>query len=191
MSLERQPLETGQRVVQKVEVEGGKRYKVGLDYRYDPAIGSDGGAEAVVFDVTSKDIATTRLFVGRSRLRPVYSRWEHAEFHFSLPENGEFATLNLELRWSSPAVDITNVTVYLDPGLLPSLRPFGGFLGAYWLPRVGLAVLLAIAAYFASRLGPLRRMDVAGAAIAIGVLILVAANLFYAWRLLWPYVLNA
>ena len=191
MSLERQPLETGQRVVQKVEVEGGKRYKVGLDYRYDPAIGSDSGAEAVVFDVTSQVLATTRLFVGRSRLRPVYSRWEHAEFHFSLPENGEFATLNLELRWSSPAVDITNVTVNLDPGLLPSLRPFGGFLGAYWLPRVGLAVLLAIAAYFASRLGPLRRMDVAGAAIAIGVLILVAANLFYAWRLLWPYVLNA
>ena len=40
-------------------------------------------------------------------------------------------------------------------------------------------------------LSHVRRIDVAGAAIAIGVLVLVAANLFYAWRLLWPYVLNA
>ena len=193
MSLQGQPLETGQRVVQQVAVEGGRRYKVGLDYRYDPAIGhsSDSRAEAVAFDVTSQVLTTTRLFVGRGWLRPLYSRWEHAEFHFSLPENGEFATLNLEVRWSTPAVDITNVTVNLDPGLPSSLRPFGGFLGSYWLPRVGLAILLALAAYFASRLKHVRRLDVATAAIAIGVLVLVAANLFYAWRLLWPYVLNA
>ena len=193
MSLQGQPLETGQRVVQQVAVEGGRRYKVGLDYRYDPAIGhsSDSRAEAVAFDVTSQVLTTTRLFVGRGWLRPLYSRWEHAEFHFSLPENGEFATLNLEVRWSTPAVDITNVTVNLDPGLPSSLRPFGGFLGSYWLPRVGLAILLALAAYFASRLKQVRRLDVATAAIAIGVLVLVTANLFYAWRLLWPYVLNA
>ena len=50
---------------------------------------------------------------------------------------------------------------------------------------------MALAAYFASRLESVRRIDVAGAAIAIGVLILVAVNLFYAWRLLWPYVINA
>ena len=108
-----------------------------------------------------------------------------------LCQNGEFAIVNLDLRWSSPPVDITNVTVNLDPGLQGSLRPFGGFLGSYWLPRVGLAILLALAAYFASRLKPVRRLDVATAAITIGVLVLVAANLFYAWRLLWPYVLNA
>ena len=192
MSLEGQPIETGQRVVQKLEVEGGKRYKVSLDYRYDPAIAGVSGnpAEAVAFDITSKDLATTRVFLGRWRLRPVYSRWEHAEFYFKLPKNGHLVALNLELRWSSPAVDITNVTVNHDPGLLASLRPFGGFLGSYWLPRVGLAVLLAVAAYFASRLRYVRRIDVAGAAIAIGVLVLVAANLFYAWRILWPYVLN-
>ena len=193
MSLEGQPIETGQSVFQKLRVEGGRRYKVGLDYRYGPAAAGVSGnpAEAVAFDISSMDLATTRVFLGRWRLRPVYSRWEHAEFYFKLPKNGQFVAMNLELRWSSPAVDITNVKVNLDPGLPGSLRPFGGFLGSYWLPRVGLAVLLALAAYFASRLKHVRRLDVAGAAIAIGVLVLVAANLFYAWRLLWPYVLNA
>jgi hypothetical protein len=191
MSLEVKPIETGKRVLQRLAVEGGKRYKVGLDYRYDPTIGADSRAEAVVFDITSKDLATTRVFLGRARLRPAYSRWEHAEFRFSLPENGARAVLNLELRWGSPAIDITNVTVNSDPGLLASFRPFSGFLRTYWLPRLGLAALAAFGAYLASRLGPLRRRDVAGPAIAVGVLILVAANLFYAWRLLWPYVLNA
>lgn len=193
MSLQGQPLETGQRVVQKVAVEGGRRYRVSLDYRYAPSIAGFKGnpAEAVAFDVTSQDLATTRRFVGRWRLRPVYSRWEHGEFYFKLPENGEFATVNLDLRWSSPPVDITNVAVNLDPGLLGSLRPFGGFLGSYWLPRVGVAVLLAIAAHLASRLEYVRRVDVAGATVAMGVAVLIAFNLFYAWRLLWPYVSNA
>ena len=191
MSLEEQPFETGQRVLQRLAVDGGKRYTLGLDYRYDAAIGDESRAEAVAFDITSKDLATTRVFLGRSRLQPVSSRWEHAEFHFSLPEKGSLAVVNLELRWSSPAIDITNVTVNIDPGLLPSFRPFGGFLRTYWLPRVGLAAMAALAAYLASRLGPLRRRDIAGPAIAVGVAILIAANMFYAWRLLWPYVLNA
>ena len=191
MSLEEQPFETGQRVLQRLAVDGGKRYTLGLDYRYDAAIGDESQAEAVAFDITSKDLVTTRVFLRRSRLQPVSSRWEHAEFHFSLPEKGSLAVVNLELRWSSPAIDITNVTVNIDPGLLPSFRPFGGFLGTYWLPRVGLAAMVALGAYLASRLGPLRRRDIAGPAIAVGVAILIAANMFYAWRLLWPYVLNA
>ena len=193
MSLEGQPLETGQRVAQKVMVEGGRRYRVSLDYRYDPAIAGFKGnpAEAVAFDVTSKDPARTRFFLGRWRLRPVYSRWEHAEFYFKLPQSNHEVALTLEIRWNSPAVDITNVKVNLDPGLPESLRPYGGFLGSYWLPRVGVALLLAIAAYVASRLEYVRRMDVAGATVAMGVAVLIAFNLFYAWRLVWPYILNA
>ena len=191
-SLDGQPLNSGQRVLQRMIVEPGKRHAVDLDYRYDRSIGLDGLAEVLVFDISDPDPNRSRQFLSRAKLQPASSRWEHARFHFQVPPESNRVALNIEVRWSSPAVDFTRIEVRRDPGWLGSLRPRGGFVGAYWLPRIAAAMLAAaIVAAGASRLVWARRIDPGSLAVGVTALALASVNLNYAWRMVWPYLIYA